>query len=263
MYSWKITLARLRILLHLTTLFEFEGNGKGLSTEEVMQYTVGSFQCTNGKVRGAAVEVIIEVYKKCGNVIRVYLRNQKQALLTDLKDRIARVARKDRTKSAPIQTLSSMIQPLDVEDGLESVMPSRPATFPAALEIEDPTMQQPKDSMKAKIQRWKHEQQLQQREADVQEKNTIPSGIAAQAKRADGMSSEGQEGATITRVPSEGSVTADGEARSLRKSSGNDLGGRKNSMNSSLRSSGSKGTPGSCVLPPRHGNHLNTRLVLG
>eukprot|EP01064_Diplonema_japonicum_P034532 TRINITY_DN7182_c0_g2_i1.p1 TRINITY_DN7182_c0_g2~~TRINITY_DN7182_c0_g2_i1.p1 ORF type:complete len:775 (+),score=166.09 TRINITY_DN7182_c0_g2_i1:190-2514(+) len=150
--NWKMMLARLSILTTLIQEFEFKENS--LSTEAIMGYAVGCFQCTNGKVRSAAVGVIIEVYKKCGNIIRVYLREQKPALLNDLKEKIAKVARKDRTKSAPIQTLASIVQPLG-SDEPDSIIPCRPSTFPAALEAED---RLPPDSVRNKIQRWKQEQ---------------------------------------------------------------------------------------------------------
>ncbi len=46
-----------------------------------MTFAVSTFQSPNGKVRKAAVNLILEVYKKAGNIVRTYLRNQKPALV--------------------------------------------------------------------------------------------------------------------------------------------------------------------------------------
>ena len=151
--GWKVTLARLMIVNDLVKEYSF--CDEELSVETVMHFSAGSFQSPSGKVRSAAVAVIIEVYKKCGNVIRSYLRYQKPAILNDLKERIAKLARKDRTKSAPIQTLASIVQPLGVEDELEKVLPTRPSTFPAALEIDEEI---PTVSITSRISKWKRQQ---------------------------------------------------------------------------------------------------------
>eukprot|EP01059_Diplonema_ambulator_P031508 TRINITY_DN57_c4_g1_i2.p1 TRINITY_DN57_c4_g1~~TRINITY_DN57_c4_g1_i2.p1 ORF type:complete len:816 (+),score=133.32 TRINITY_DN57_c4_g1_i2:124-2448(+) len=165
--NWKMMLARLTILNDFVQEFDFKE--KQLSTEAVMGYAVGCFQCTNGKVRSAAVNVIIEVYKKCGNIIRVYLKEQKPTLLNELKEKIAKVARKDRTKSAPIQTLASIVQPLGV-DNPEAILPCRPSTFPAALETEDSL---PPDTIRQRIQRWKTEQAQMERASNSTPKNGV------------------------------------------------------------------------------------------
>merc|ERR1719456_868333 len=152
-------LARLTILLQYIPVFDFtdHAGSSGMSTEQVMSYTVSCFQSPNGKVRSAAVGVIIEVYKKCGNVIRIYLRNQKPALLNQLKEKITKVARKDRTKSAPIQTLASIVQPLGVEDEMDRIMPSRPATFSTVLEHD--VMEPERESVRERVTQWKRERE--------------------------------------------------------------------------------------------------------
>eukprot|EP01063_Lacrimia_lanifica_P039673 TRINITY_DN8775_c0_g1_i1.p1 TRINITY_DN8775_c0_g1~~TRINITY_DN8775_c0_g1_i1.p1 ORF type:complete len:821 (+),score=346.07 TRINITY_DN8775_c0_g1_i1:60-2522(+) len=159
--NWKMNLARLKIIEQFVQDFEFKE--EGLSTEAIMNYAVSSFQSTNGKVRSAAVGVIIEVYKKCGNVIRAYLRHQRPALLNDLKEKIAKIARKDRTKSAPIQTLASMVQPLGLDDGLDSVLNTtnqRPSTFPTTFEeVDDIPTNEP---VRVRIQKWKKEQEAKE-----------------------------------------------------------------------------------------------------
>ena len=248
---WKLTLARLKILGAMTAEFEFKDGGRGLSTEGVMTYVVSTFRSSNGKVRGAAVDAIIEVYKRLGNVIRVYLKNQKPALLADLKERIAKVARRDRTKSAPLQTLASMVQPLGIDDDH-----SRPSTFPSALEIED-SLPNPHDTMKAKIQRWKSESATRssggsedgEGEGDPLS-SSPPSEQAASASAAEGDEStvaRRKGGVLVTDAPAPGA-----NRPSSRRSSGTPLGVCLSQPAASA----------SCLLPPRHGSHT-TRLVLG
>eukprot|EP01062_Namystynia_karyoxenos_P026670 TRINITY_DN20655_c0_g1_i1.p1 TRINITY_DN20655_c0_g1~~TRINITY_DN20655_c0_g1_i1.p1 ORF type:complete len:962 (+),score=202.93 TRINITY_DN20655_c0_g1_i1:96-2888(+) len=153
---WKGMLGRLNFLLVFIPEFEF--GQEGMPIERVMTYTVSCFQCPNGKVRSAAVGVIIEAYKQCGNAIRVYLRHQKPALLNELKEKIAKVARKERTKTAPVHTLASIVQPLGVEDELDRVLPSgRPATFPTVTEAD--AMRPEGPSIRERVAQWKREQE--------------------------------------------------------------------------------------------------------
>eukprot|EP01027_Heterolobosea_sp_BB2_P024312 GEZU01036605.1.p1 GENE.GEZU01036605.1~~GEZU01036605.1.p1 ORF type:complete len:168 (-),score=15.44 GEZU01036605.1:231-734(-) len=85
-----------------------------------MTFTVGTFESPNGKVRTAAVDVTLEVYKQSGNIIRTYLKNQKPALLRELKSKVVSEAKNTRTKSAPIQRLATIVQPFGFEDSEEN-----------------------------------------------------------------------------------------------------------------------------------------------
>lgn len=149
---WKVLLARLRVLLALIPAHGF--GETNMPIDRVMSFTVSCFQSPSGKVRSVAVQVIIEAYKKCGNGIRVYLRNQKPVLLQELKEKLAKVARKERTKSAPVHTLASIVQPLGVEDELDRVMPGRPSTFPT-FEAEATSAEAP--SVRERVAQWRRE----------------------------------------------------------------------------------------------------------
>lgn len=149
---WKVLLARLRVLLALIPAHGF--GETNMPIDRVMSFTVSCFQSPSGKVRSVAVQVIIEAYKKCGNGIRIYLRNQKPVLLQELKEKLAKVARKERTKSAPVHTLASIVQPLGVEDELDRVMPGRPSTFPTFEAEATPAEALP---LRERVAQWRRE----------------------------------------------------------------------------------------------------------
>mmetsp|Transcript_43059 Transcript_43059/g.77351 ORF Transcript_43059/g.77351 Transcript_43059/m.77351 type:complete len:834 (-) Transcript_43059:43-2544(-) len=157
--QWRIVVARLELLDVFVREYGFQAGG--LSTEATMTFAVSTFQSPNGKVRKAAVNLILEVYKKAGNIVRTYLRNQKPALVNELKSKIMKIARKDRTKSAPIQRLANIVQPLGTEDmeppAGESRNPRRrPKTFPATIgDLEtNETL-----SVRERVEHWKKEKE--------------------------------------------------------------------------------------------------------
>eukprot|EP00668_Euglena_longa_P020172 GGOE01025093.1.p1 GENE.GGOE01025093.1~~GGOE01025093.1.p1 ORF type:complete len:791 (+),score=167.36 GGOE01025093.1:214-2586(+) len=162
--QWRMVVARLELLEVFVQQFGFSAGG--LSTEATMTFAVGTFQSANGKVRKAAVDLIVEVYKKAGNVVQTYLKNQKPALVNELKSKIMKIARKDRTKSAPIQRLANIVQPLGTDqDRFDIGKPSRPKTFPDTIGGLDET-----DTMtvRERVETWKKEKEREQQQRQVE-----------------------------------------------------------------------------------------------
>lgn len=178
--QWRMVVARLELLEAFVQQFGFSQGG--LSTEATMTFAVSTFQSPNGKVRKAAVNLILEVYKKAGNIVRTYLRNQKPALVNELKSKIMKIARKDRTKSAPIQRLANIVQPLgtdDVDPMEDSEKRRRPKSFPASigdLETTD-TM-----TVRERVETWKKEKQ---QHVEYQEDGHVVVGQDKRAKATD------------------------------------------------------------------------------
>jgi hypothetical protein len=149
---WRVVVSRLELLSKIVEKYGFKDNG--LSVEAVMTFTVSTFENPNGKVRKAAVNLIVEVYKHSGSVVRQYIKNQKPTLVQELKAKIMKIARKDRTKSAPIQRLANIVQPLDGGD--DGVLP-RPNTFPIA--VHEPLLDEDTMSTKEKLRHWQQEKE--------------------------------------------------------------------------------------------------------
>lgn len=78
-------------------------------TESVMTYIVASLKSKSGDVRESSMQVVIEVYKKAGNVIMAYLSNQKPALMRELKAKVVKAAAESRNGSAPLNRLAARL----------------------------------------------------------------------------------------------------------------------------------------------------------
>mmetsp|Transcript_4207 Transcript_4207/g.15866 ORF Transcript_4207/g.15866 Transcript_4207/m.15866 type:complete len:806 (-) Transcript_4207:1186-3603(-) len=113
--QWKSVCGKLAILQKLIEIHRFGGDS--LSMEAVMSYVVAAFSSPNGQVRQDAVTTIVEVYKRAGNVIQTYLKNQKPALMKELREKVMKEARSSRTNSAPINRLAAIVRPFGLEDG--------------------------------------------------------------------------------------------------------------------------------------------------
>jgi hypothetical protein len=212
--QWRIVVARLELLEVFVQQFGF--NTGGLSTEATMTFAVGTFQSPNGKVRKAAVNLILEVYKKAGNIVRTYLRNQKPALVNELKSKIMKIARKDRTKSAPIQRLANIVQPLGVEEEeAKDSARKRPKSFPNTLgDMEtSETM-----SMRERVQEWKKEKESTNPEPEYEEDGHVVIGKAQPRPAADA-TSMAMKNMNITQMPGPGVKMSDGDVQGRPKKS--------------------------------------------
>eukprot|EP00993_Chasmostoma_nieuportense_P000653 NODE_1600_length_1444_cov_36.983295_g1518_i0.p1 GENE.NODE_1600_length_1444_cov_36.983295_g1518_i0~~NODE_1600_length_1444_cov_36.983295_g1518_i0.p1 ORF type:complete len:249 (-),score=67.87 NODE_1600_length_1444_cov_36.983295_g1518_i0:54-800(-) len=152
----KILISRLELLSEFVTNFGFKSGE--LSTEATMTFAVSTFQSPNGRVRKTAVNLIIEVYKKAGNIVRTYIENQKPTLVSELKSKIMKIARKDRTKSAPIQRLVTIVQPLGVDDEEEQAKHRRPKSFPSTIGDMD---QAETMTVRERVQQWRQTKEEQ------------------------------------------------------------------------------------------------------
>jgi len=131
---WRPLLIQLEILYRLIMS---KGTDKvHLTTAKVMGICVAAFECKSQKVREQSILVIVEVYKSVGPGIREFLKDQKPALLTELRQKILKVARKDRNQRAAFQRLANIVEPLgppEAQDGgLGNIIAEkvRPQTFP-------------------------------------------------------------------------------------------------------------------------------------
>lgn len=193
----KIVTSRLDLLANIVETFGFEE--AGMSVDRIMKYAVGAFEHPQVKARASAANLIVEVYKQAGNVVQAYLSNLKGALLQELKDKINAIARKDRTRTAPIQRLANIVQPLGTATTLVGGVTSagvgagaggpggsssgaRPNTIGGAIESGD-FGRESGASVRQRILQWhemkKHEEQLEKQ----QQSSSGGGGGASQSAR--------------------------------------------------------------------------------
>jgi hypothetical protein len=127
---WRHAVARLQLLALLVA--EFRLDGAGVSAHQCMQCAVAFLQHAHAKVRVGAGDVVMEVYSVAGNVVQQYFESLKGPLLEELKAKNSESAKKSRTRTAPMQRLASMVQPMastaDAPPGDAPGKPPRPST---------------------------------------------------------------------------------------------------------------------------------------
>eukprot|EP01002_Notosolenus_urceolatus_P015870 NODE_896_length_1714_cov_11.229429_g730_i0.p1 GENE.NODE_896_length_1714_cov_11.229429_g730_i0~~NODE_896_length_1714_cov_11.229429_g730_i0.p1 ORF type:complete len:285 (+),score=55.84 NODE_896_length_1714_cov_11.229429_g730_i0:722-1576(+) len=129
---WRPILAQLEVLHRVILLKGIDR--VHLTTANVMKLCTTAFECRSQKPREEAILVIVEVYKASGAAIREYLKDQKPALLQELRQKILKVARKDKTQRSAFQRLANIVEPLapssNIDGGLGDLLSSRAQTVP-------------------------------------------------------------------------------------------------------------------------------------
>ncbi|KAL0487257.1 hypothetical protein AKO1_001101 [Acrasis kona] len=118
-------------------------SGQCFSIERLMTFFVSTFASPNQQVRKAAVDCVVEVYKLAGDRIRSYLREtQNSFLLQEIKQKVvkeARIQQNSRINSAPMNRLSSIVQPLGMADQHDDVTGmNRPQSFDVVSSMGNP-----------------------------------------------------------------------------------------------------------------------------
>eukprot|EP00817_Percolomonadidae_sp_ATCC50343_P002401 CAMPEP_0117429768 /NCGR_PEP_ID=MMETSP0758-20121206/9285_1 /TAXON_ID=63605 /ORGANISM="Percolomonas cosmopolitus, Strain AE-1 (ATCC 50343)" /LENGTH=789 /DNA_ID=CAMNT_0005217073 /DNA_START=8 /DNA_END=2377 /DNA_ORIENTATION=+ len=99
-------LGELSLLHDLVQRNSIEMTNTCFHVDNIMTYVVTSLSSKSGDVREAAMSVIIEIYKKAGNVIMAYLSTQKPALIRELKSKVLQA---DRVSNVPLNQLAAKL----------------------------------------------------------------------------------------------------------------------------------------------------------
>jgi hypothetical protein len=111
-------------------LDRFGTNDTTISVEQVMSFAVDCLRHPTSKVRRSAVDVVMAAYKAAGNVVQQRLQALDGAILAEVQERIATMAKRDRSRTAPCRRLATLVGG-DVDD---DATPTSLLTSPSGTE---------------------------------------------------------------------------------------------------------------------------------